>query len=91
MCAWLHTPIPWMLGPLFAVAAVRIGGIDIAAPKSARYVGQWVIGSSLGLYFTPYVVRHVVDLWWLLLLGAAFAIALGYVAGVTLARLARFD
>jgi len=80
-----------MLGPLFAVAAVRIGGIDIAAPKSARYVGQWVIGSSLGLYFTPYVVRHVVDLWWLLLLGAAFAIALGYVAGVTLARLARFD
>ena len=91
MCAWLHTPIPWMLGPLFAVAAVRIGGIDIAAPKSARYVGQWVIGSSLGLYFTPYVVRHVVDLWWLLLLGAALAIALGYVAGLTLARLARFD
>ena len=80
-----------MLGPLATIAALRIGGVDIAAPMPARYLGQWVIGSSLGLYFTPFVVRHVAELWWLLLLGAAFAIALGYVAGVTLARLARFD
>ena len=80
-----------MLGPLFAIAALRIAGAPIAAPAHARYFGQWVIGTSLGLYFTPFVVRHVVDLWWLLLLGALFAIALGYIAGIALARLARFD
>ena len=91
VCTLLHTPIPWMLGPLFTIAALRVGGVDIAAPLPARYVGQWVIGTSLGLYFTPFVVRHVVDLWWLLLLGAAFAIGLGYVAGVALAHLARVD
>jgi membrane AbrB-like protein len=80
-----------MLGPLFAIAALRIAGAPIAAPNSARSLGQWVIGTSLGLYFTPFVVRHVTDLWWLLLLGALFAIALGYIAGIALARLARFD
>ena len=91
MCSLLHTPIPWMLGPLFTIAALRIAGVPIAAPLPARYFGQWIIGTSLGLYFTPVVVSHVADLWWLLLLGSLFAIVLGYVAGIALARLARFD
>jgi len=90
-CALLHTPIPWMLGPLFSLAALRIGGFDIGVPNPVRYCGQWIVGTSLGLYFTPVVVRHVVDLWWLLLAGALFAIALGYIAGLALARLAGFD
>jgi membrane AbrB-like protein len=91
VCSLLRTPIPWMLGPLFTVAALRIAGAPVTSPLRARYLGQWIIGTSLGLYFTPFVVRHVLDLWWLLLLGAVFAIALGYIAGVALAYLARFD
>ena len=58
-----------MLGPLFALAFLRGAGADIGAPPPARYAGQWIIGTSLGLYFTPVVVSHVADLWWLLLLG----------------------
>ena len=80
-----------MLGPLLSLAALRIGGFDIGVPNPVRYCGQWIVGTSLGLYFTPVVVRHVVDLWWLLLAGALFAIALGYIAGLALARLAGFD
>lgn len=91
VCTLLHTPIPWMLGPLFTIAFLRVAGVDIGAPMPARYIGQWIIGTSLGLYFTPYVVRQVVDLWWLLVVGALFAIALGYVSGIALARLARVD
>ena len=91
VCTLLHTPIPWMLGPLFALAFLRIAGVDIGAPPPARYLGQWIIGTSLGLYFTPYVVRQVGDLWWLLVVGALFAIALGYISGIALARLAGFD
>jgi len=90
-CTLLHTPIPWMLGPLFTLAFLRIVGVDIGAPPPARYVGQWIIGTSLGLYFTPYVVRHVGELWWLLMAGAVFAIALGYISGIALARLAGMD
>ncbi|MFO1414737.1 MAG: AbrB family transcriptional regulator [Burkholderiales bacterium] len=90
-CTLLHTPIPWMLGPLFAVAFLRIGGIGVAVPVFARYTGQWIIGSAIGLYFTPEVVQLVASIWWLLAIGAVFAIGLGYVSGVALARLARLD
>ena len=59
VCTLLHTPIPWMLGPLFAIAALRVSGVDLEVPVTARYVGQWIIGTALGLYFTPAVMRHV--------------------------------
>ncbi|MEO8507272.1 MAG: AbrB family transcriptional regulator [Betaproteobacteria bacterium] len=90
-CTLLHTPIPWMLGPLFALALMRIAGVDIGAPPPARYIGQWIIGTSLGLYFTPVVVREVSGLWYLLAAGAVFAIGVGYVSGLALARLAHLD
>lgn len=91
VCSRIGTPIPWMLGPLFALAILRIAGVDVAAPPPSRYIGQWIIGTSLGLYFTPYVLREVAGLWWLLMAGALFAIALGYISGVALARMAGFD
>jgi len=90
-CALLHTPIPWMLGPLFALAALRVAGVDVGVPVPVRYGGQWIIGTSLGLYFTPQVVRDVAGLWYLLAAGAVFSVAVGYVSAVALARLARLD
>jgi membrane AbrB-like protein len=90
-CSRLGTPIPWMLGPLFSVASLRVAGVHIAAPPGGRQVGQWVIGTALGLYFTPQVVREVAGWWPLLALGAVFAIVLGYVSGLALSRLANID
>ena len=53
-----------MLGPLLTLACLRVAGVDIGAPPvSGRYVGQWIIGTSLGLYFTPAVVREVAGMW----------------------------
>jgi membrane AbrB-like protein len=91
VCMLLRTPIPWMLGPLFALAALRVSGIDVDAPIGARYVGQWVIGTALGLYFTPAVVHHVGTVWYLPIIGAALAIVTGYASGAVLARLGRLD
>ncbi len=91
LCSVLRTPIPWMIGPLVTLAFLRVAGLRVAAPPGGRQVGQWIIGTSLGLYFTPHVVREVAGWWWLLGVGAVFAIALGYGGGVLLARLARID
>jgi hypothetical protein len=91
ICALLHTPIPWMLGPLFATAALRVSGLDLGVPVNVRYTGQWVIGTALGLYFTPAVLRQIADVWYLFILGAAFAIVIGYVTAACLSRLARLD
>jgi len=91
VCSRLHTPIPWMLGPLVTIAFLRVAGVRIGSPPGGRQIGQWIIGTSLGLYFTPLVVREVAGWWWLLAVGAVFAIGLGYGGGVLLARLAGID
>ncbi len=80
-----------MLGPLFATASLRVAGIDARALPGARYLGQWVIGTALGLYFTAPVVRQTVELWYLPLAGAVFATAIGYVSGAALARFGDVD
>lgn len=51
-----HLPLPWMLGPLFAIAALRILGAPLAPLPGGRQAGQWAIGTALGLYFTPAVL-----------------------------------
>ncbi len=89
--SYLRTPIPWMLGPLVTIAFLRVAGVQVGAPPGGRQIGQWIIGTSLGLYFTPHVVREVAGWWWLLAVGAVFAIGLGYGGGVLLARLAGVD
>lgn len=89
--AALRAPLPWLVGPLLALAACRVGGINCGAPPIGRQAGQWIIGTALGLYFTPVVGSIVLRLWWLLLIGAFFALALGYFCGYVLNRLARVD
>jgi uncharacterized protein len=90
-CSTLHMPLPWMIGPMVAVAAVRMCGVHVTAPRGGRQAGQWIIGTALGLYFTPAVVAHVGGIAWLLVVGALFAIGLGYVCGYALSALAAID
>jgi len=87
----LHSPLPWMIGPLLTLALLRVAGAPVAAPPGARQVGQWIIGTTLGLYFTPAVMTAVARLWPLLAAAAVFAIVVGYVGGIALASLARTD
>ena len=86
-----HAPLPWMIGPLIAVAASRSAGIDCGAPAGGRQAGQWIIGTALGLYFTPVVAELVTRIWWLLIGAALFALALGYFCGYLVARMAAVD
>lgn len=87
----VHAPLPWMIGPLLAIAMCRSLGVECEAAPGGRQAGQWIIGTSLGLYFTPQIAELVTRIWWLLLLGALFALALGYLCGFLLARMARVD
>ena len=89
--ASLHSPLPWMIGPLVTLAVLRVAGAPVGAPPGARQVGQWIVGTALGLYFTPSVARSLATLWPLLVAAAGFAIVIGYASGLLLARLARID
>jgi len=89
--AWLGMPLPWMLGPLAAMAACNFAGAGLRAVRGAREAGQVVIGTALGLYFTPAVGREVVSYWAVLLAAGLFAIVLGILGGWILGRLAGVD
>lgn len=90
-CSWLGTPLPWIIGPLFASAGLRMAGVDLRCPVPARASGQWAIGTVLGLYFTPPVLAELAGRAPLIALAVAFALGLGWLCARMLQRLAGVD
>jgi membrane AbrB-like protein len=91
LCAWLGTPLPWMIGSILAMAVAQMAGARLQALPGGRDAGMLVIGVTLGLYFNVPVVREVASFWpWFVFLGFA-AIGLGATSALVLARLARVD
>ena len=88
-CVALHTPLPWMIGPLLAVSLAAVAGAPTASFTPLRNAGQWTIGTALGLYFTPQVVELVAGLWWAIALAIVWALATGCGFGLCLERLQR--
>ena len=91
ICLWLHTPLPWMIGPLFATAALRLAGRELACPVRVREAGQWAIGTALGLYFTAPVLAVLASYTPWIIFGVVVALALGWLGGLALQRLAGVD
>jgi uncharacterized protein len=86
LCVALHTPIPWMIGPLLGVSLLSMLGLPTESWTPLRNAGQWVIGTALGLYFTPEVGTLIAGLWWAIVLGVLWALALGLGFGAWLRR-----
>lgn len=90
-CRAVGTPLPWMIGPLLAMAALRFSGARVTAPLGGREAGQVIIATALGLYFTPPVVHEVLGRWELLVAAALFATALAYIGAYPISRLTDTD
>jgi membrane AbrB-like protein len=90
-CAWARLPLPWMIGPLLAMALFNFTGAELRGLPGGRAAGQIVIGSALGLYFTPLVAGEVAEHWSLLFLAALIAIFLGVLGGWVLSRASGTD
>lgn len=91
LCLALHTPLPWMIGPLVFTAAAKMARAPLRASYVGRNAGQWVIGTALGLYFTPEVTRQIVRHGGGIVLGALFAFVLCLIGTALLKRFARVD
>jgi hypothetical protein len=89
--AWIRTPLPWMIGPLLVMAACNFSGARLRSVPGGRQLGQLIIGTALGLYFTPVVARQVASSWPLLLVAALFAIVLAWSCGWFLSRVTDTD
>lgn len=84
--AGAHLPLPWMLGPLFAIALLRLAGLPLQALPGGRQAGQWAIGTALGLYFTPAVLAELYGHGPAILAMAGSAVVLGLIAARLLER-----
>jgi len=91
ICAWIHTPLPWMLGAIFGMGAAQMAGAHFQTLPGGRNVGMLIVGTSLGLYFTAPVVREVAHYWpWFVFLGFA-AIGFGAASALVLMKLGGID
>ena len=87
----LNTPIPWLLGPLFFVAGINLAGFRAGCPNGTRQLGQVVIGTAIGLRFTPEVATVVLGQVHWMAIAAVVAVLLGGVGALIQVRIARLD
>jgi membrane AbrB-like protein len=87
----LNIPLPWLLGPLFFVASLRLANAPVATIRPLRNVGQWIIGISLGLYFSPEIGELIARHWFSLVLGMMVALLLGVFGTYLLCFIGKVD
>jgi membrane AbrB-like protein len=86
LCRRLHTPIPWMIGPMVAVATLNLMGVRMHSPPYARHMGQVVLGSAVSLYFTPPVVTALATNLPAIIAATLSAFLVGGLGALTLSR-----
>jgi len=79
-------PLPWMIGSLLAVIAVRCSGWLVTEVPRGRQVGQWIVASAIGLHFTGEVMVEVLSHFGVILAGALITLLLGGIGIVILLR-----
>src|SRR5512132_644632 len=89
--AWIHTPIPWMLGPMIAVASLNLMGVPMNSPPYARQLGQIILGSAVSLYFTPPVVAALAGNLPAVLAATISVFLVGILGALTLSRASGVD
>ena len=89
--AWLRNPIPWMIGPMIAVAVVNLFGVRMHSPPYARQLGQVIVGSGVSLYFTPTVVAALAGNLPAMLAATVSVFVVGILGALTLSRASGVD
>jgi hypothetical protein len=87
----LQTPIPWMIGPMIAVAVLNLAGVRMHSPPLARQMGQVILGSAVSLYFTPPVVAALAANLPAILAATVAVFLVGGLGALTLSRASGVD
>jgi len=90
-CAWIDTPLPWLIGSLIAVAAANLSGWRIHNLPRGRECGQVLIGTAIGLYLTPAVAAVIAIHLPTMLVTALLLTLMGAMGALILGRIARVD
>ncbi|WP_082988410.1 AbrB family transcriptional regulator [Bordetella bronchialis] len=86
-----RVPLPWMLGPLAFTAAASLAGLPVMARAALRNLGMTVVGTALGLSFTPEAARQLLDHIPLILAAVLATLLIACTASLLLTRTAGID
>lgn len=84
-------PLPWMIGPLLLTGALALSEFEIPRHRFYRPVGQLIVATAVGLYFTPEALAEVSKQAVEMVAAAILTIAAGFTSALLLYRLARTD
>lgn len=87
----IRMPLPWMLGPLFAVGAASLIGYRMEHVPMGREFGQVAIGLAVGMRFTPAVLATALSLLPHMAVATIFVIVVTSLGAVLHAVLAGID
>lgn len=83
-------PLPWVIGSLLAVIALRCSGVLSREMPGGRQVGQWLVAAGIGLHFTGEVLEQVLGNLAIIAIGVFVTLALS-VIGIIGLRLSGVD
>jgi membrane AbrB-like protein len=86
-----NIPLPWLLGPLFTVGALRLAMAPVASIKPFQFLGQYIIGITLGLYFSPEIVAIISVYWIPIMISMLLPIILGVMGAWILIKVGGVD
>jgi len=82
-------PLPWMIGPLVATAALYVSGMGrVTVPVQTRPAGQLIVAAQVGLSFSPAALALLTNLAPLLLGMAAVTVICAFAVALILNRVA---
>ncbi len=87
----LDFPLPWLLGPLIISILANAFKFKTDCHIAWRKSGQWIIGTGLGLYFTPQMVNLIFNNIGALALGVLWALVLGCIFSLIQYRYHKLD
>ncbi len=88
---WLNTPLPWMIGPLIAIGGGNLLGYRLDAVPFGRQAGQLMIGTAVGLYFTPKVLAALLEHLGLVAAAGVLTIIIASLGALMLSRFTGID
>lgn len=88
---WIGTPLPWMIGPIVFSGLATFFGLPVAGSRVGRIAGMLVLGTALGLYFTPEAAQTVLSHLPVIVAASMTTLVVGGAASFLLARTAGID
>ncbi|MBV4397867.1 AbrB family transcriptional regulator [Advenella sp. RU8] len=84
-------PLPWMVGSIFCIAGLSIFVGPVRVWSWGRRLGLGIVGTCLGLYFTPSALERLLDNMGWILLAVVISYLFAAAASLLLAKMAKLD